>query len=380
MRTFSLLLMLVLMGACSEQTSSTGPSPNPGSDEAVYEWKLITSWPKNLPALGTSPQHFADIVGKMSNGRMQIRVYGANELVGGLEVFDAVSQGVAEIGHTAAYYWQGKIPGAPFFATIPFGLTATEMNAWLAFGGGNELWQETYAPFNLIPVRGGNSGTQMFGWFNKEINSLADLQGLKMRIPGLGGEVFRRAGGTPVTMQASEVFTALQTGALDATEFVSPYNDLAAGYHTVADYYYYPGWHEPGSTLETLFNKSAMESLPADLQEILYAGAEAMNQLLMDELTAKNNEALRVLLEEHGVELRKLPDEVLIELRRISDEVVRELSQVDALTLRIYESYKNFQDGVQNYHRISEEAYIEARNLPYKLPKTLPENPSANPR
>lgn len=361
-----LATLFSLLAACGGESQSGAPSPA-GSvaeqEQTVYEWKLITSWPKNLPALGTSPEHFADIVEKMSNGRMRIRVYGANELVGGLEVFDAVSQGVAEIGHTGAYYWQGKIPSTPFFSTIPFGLTGTEMNAWLSFGGGNELWQEIYAPFNLIPMRGGNSGTQMFGWFNKEINSLADLQGLKMRIPGLGGEVFSRAGGTPVTMQVSEVFTAMQTGALDATEFVSPFNDMAVGYHTVADYYYYPGWHEPGSTLETIFNKTAFEALPEDLQEILKAGTEVMNQRLMDELTARNNEALRVLTEEHGVELRKLPDEVLVELRTISNEVVAELAETDEVTRRIYESYKSFQAGVEYYHSIAEDAYVEARKL-----------------
>ena len=360
--TVALLCILTACGGESQSTSSDAHSS--AQEQTVYEWKLITSWPKNLPALGTSPEHFADIVEKMSNGRLRIRVYGANELVGGLEVFDAVSQGVAEIGHTGAYYWQGKIPSTPFFSTIPFGLTGTEMDAWLSYGGGNELWQEIYAPFNLIPMRGGNSGTQMFGWFNKEINSLDDLQGLKMRIPGLGGEVFRRAGGIPVTMQVSEVFTAMQTGALDATEFVSPYNDMAAGYHTVADYYYYPGWHEPGSTLETIFNKSAFESLPEDLQEILKAGTEVMNQLLMDELTAKNNEALRVLVEEHGVELRKLPDDVLIELRDISNQVVAELANTDEVTRRIYDSYKGFQEGVENYHSIAEDAYVEARKLP----------------
>ena len=295
---------------------------------------------------------------------MKIRVYGANELVGGLEVFDAVSQGVAEIGHSGAYYWQGKIPGTPFFSSIPFGLTSYEQDAWLRYGGGNELWKELYAPFNLIPARGGNSGVQMFGWFNKEINSLEDLQGLKMRIPSLGGEVFRRAGGVPVTMQVSEVFTALQTGALDATEFVSPYNDLAAGYHTVADYYYYPGWHEPGSTLEAIFNKERFEALPEDLQTILITGTEMMNQLLLDELTAKNNEALRVLVEDHGVQLRRLPDDVLIELRTISDEVVEEMAQADEATAEVYASWKTFKEGVMNYNSIAEEAFIEARKLP----------------
>ena len=356
---FVLFLSLV---ACNESTEVVNRALS-AAEQTVHEWKMITSWPKNLPALGTSPEHFADIVKKMSGGRLLIRVYGANELVGGLEVFDAVSQGVAEIGHTGAYYAQGKIPATPFFSTIPFGLTGKEQDAWLAYGGGNELWRELYEPFNLIPVRGGNSGTQMFGWFNKEINSLTDMQGLKMRIPSLGGEVFKRAGGTPVTMQVSEVFTALQTGALDATEFVSPYNDLAAGYHTVADYYYYPGWQEPGTTLETIFNKTAFDALPEDLQEILYAGAEVMNQLLMDELTAKNNEALRVLIEDHGVQLRKLPNDVLLELRRLSEEVVLELAQTDDTTAKVYESYKSFKDGVMSYHRIAEEAYINARNL-----------------
>ncbi len=352
----------MLLSACGGETS-TASGEAPAQSQQRYEWKMITSWPRNLPALGTNPLYFADIVEQMSGGRMQIQVFGANELVGGLEVFDAVSQGVAEIGNATAYYWQGKIPGASFFSTVPFGMTAKEMNAWLEFGGGNELWRELYEPFNLIPVRGGNSGTQMFGWFNKEINSLDDLRGLRMRIPGLGGEVLSRAGATTVTMQASDVFTALQTGALDATEFVSPYNDLAAGYHTAADYYYYPGWHEPGSALETLFNKEKFEALPEDLQAILLAAAEVANQRLLDEFTARNNEALQVLINEHDVELRRLPDEVLLALRRLSDEVVAEMAETNAMTRRIYESYSAFQEGVEAYHGIAEEAFIEARQL-----------------
>jgi len=358
-------IIALLIQACGNDGPPAGATPAADqAEQQVYEWKMITSWPKNLPALGTSPEYFADIVERMSGGRIKVRVYGANELVGGLEVFDAVRQGVAEIGHSGAYYWQGKIAATPFFSSIPFGMTSYEQDAWLRFGGGNELWKELYAPFNLIPVRGGNSGTQMFGWFNKEINSLADLQGLKMRIPSLGGEVFRRAGGVPVTLQVSDVFTALQTGALDATEFVSPYNDLAAGYHTVAEYYYYPGWHEPGSTLETVFNKERFEALPEDLQSILLAAAEVMNQTLLDELMAKNNEALQSLVEEHGVELRRLPDDVLLELRRLSGEVVVELAETDETTRRIYESWNNFRTGVMNYNRIAEEAFIDARNLP----------------
>ena len=358
------IALLLTVAACSETAPADGAQAGTNTQaQQTYRWKMITSWPRNLPALGTNPDYFARLVEEMSGGRMQIQVFGANELVGGLEVFDAVSQGVAEIGNSTPYYWQGKIPGASFFSTVPFGMTAKEMNAWLEFGGGNELWKELYAPFNLIPVRGGNSGTQMFGWFNKEINSVADLRGLKMRIPGLGGEVLSRAGATTVTMQASDVFTALQTGALDATEFVSPYNDLAAGYHTVADYYYYPGWHEPGSALETIFNKERFEALPADLQAILLAAAEVANQRLLDEFTARNHQALQVLIDEHDVQLRRLPDDVLLELSRISEEVVAEMGQTNDMTRRIYESYRDFQEGVQSYHRIAEEAFIEARQL-----------------
>lgn len=361
-RSTVLILFITLLGCGAEQTDSL-TSVTSTANNQTYSWKMITSWPKNLPALGTNPERFADLVKEMSGGRLKIRVYGANELVGGLEVFDAVSQGVAEIGHTASYYWQGKVPGAPFFSSIPFGMTVVEMNAWLTWGGGAELWKEIYEPFDLIPVRGGNSGTQMFGWFNKEINSLEDLQGLKMRIPGLGGEVLSRAGATPVTMQASEVFTALQTGALDAAEFVSAYNDLAAGYHTVAQYYYYPGWHEPGSALETLFNKTAFDSLPSDLQAILMAATEVMNQGVLDEITAGNSESMKVLVEREGVELRKLPDDVLRELKRISQEVMEELGNQDETAKRVYESYRSFQETIVDYKLVSEEAYDDARRL-----------------
>ncbi len=364
-KLFTLCILTMLIQACGEDDPlKSAISSADDSDQQIYEWKMITSWPKNLPALGTSPEYFAEIVEKMSAGRMKIRVYGANELVAGLEVFDAVRQGVAEIGHSGAYYWQGKIPATPFFSSIPFGMTSYEQDAWLRYGGGNELWKELYAPFNLIPVRGGNTGTQMFGWFNREVNSLADLQGLKMRIPSLGGEVFRRAGGVPVTLQVSEVRTAMQTGTLDATEFVSPYNDRANGYHEVAEYYYYPGWHEPGSTLETIFNKERFEALPEDLQSILLAGAEVMNQTLLDELMAKNNEALTSLVEEHGVRMRRLPDDVLREFRRLSEEVILELAETDATTRRVYESWSNFRSSVMSYSLIAEEAIIEARRFP----------------
>jgi len=297
----------------------------------------------------------------MSNGRLDIKVYGAGELVGAFEVFDAVSQGTAEMGHGAAYYWRGKIPIAAMFATVPFGMNAQEMNGWLHYGGGMELWRELYEPFDLIPLASGNTGVQMAGWFNKEINSLADLQGLKMRIPGLGGEVLKRAGGIPVALPGGEVFTALQTGVIDATEWVGPYNDLALALHTVAKYYYYPGWHEPGPTLESIINRQAWESLPPDLQAMVEVASRAINDDMLSEFTARNNAALRTLIDEHGVELRALPDDVLAALKEASQTVVADAATGNELSQRIYDSYMGFFEDVRDYHAISEQAYLNAR-------------------
>jgi TRAP-type mannitol/chloroaromatic compound transport system substrate-binding protein len=297
----------------------------------------------------------------MSNGRLQVKVFGAGQLVPAFEVFDAVSQGTAEMGHGAAYYWTGKAKAAAFYTSVPFGLNAQEMNGWLHYGGGLELWRELYAPFNLVPFAGGSTGVQMAGWFNREINSMEDIKGLKMRIPGLGGDVITRAGGVSVTMPGGELYTSMQTGVIDATEWVGPYNDLAFGFHQVAKYYYYPGWHEPGPILELIVNKEAYASLPADLQAIVENAARAVNQDMLDEYTARNNTALVELVETHGVELRKLPDDVVAQLRRLSEDVVAELAQDNDISRRIAESVKAFQEQAKAYHGISEEAYYEAR-------------------
>ena len=281
--------------------------------------------------------------------------------MGAFEVFDAVAQGTAQMGHGAAYYWRGKIPIAAMFSTVPFGMNAQEMNGWLHYGGGMELWRELYAPFGLVPLACGNSGVQMAGWFNKEINSLEDLQGLKMRIPGLGGEVLKRAGGVPVSLPGSELFTALQTGVIDATEWVGPYNDLAFALHTAADYYYYPGWHEPGPTLEAIVNKEAWESLPEDLRTMIEVATRAINDDMLNEFTARNNTALRTLIDEHGVELRELPADVIAALKEAAAEVVAEAAQEDELSQRIYDSYMGFLEDVRAYHTITEQAYINVR-------------------
>ena len=361
MRTVLLLVGALWLAGCGGGQGGATTAVGDVASQQTYKWKLVTTWPKNLPALGTAPERLAREVEVMSQGRLKIKVYGAGELVPALEVFDAVSQGTAEMGHGAAYYWRGKAPAAAFFATVPFGMTAQEMNGWLNYGGGQELWERLYAPFNLVPMASGNTGVQMAGWFNKEINSLEDVQGLKMRIPGIGGEVLKRAGGEPVSLPGGEIFTALQTGVIDATEWVGPYNDLALGLHTVARYYYYPGWHEPGPTLEAIVNREAWEALPADLQAMVRIASQAINDDMLSEFTARNNAALRTLVDEHGVELRRLPDDVLAELRTASEAVLRESAGDDPLAQEIYTSYMSFFENVRSYHAISEQAYINAR-------------------
>jgi TRAP-type mannitol/chloroaromatic compound transport system substrate-binding protein len=352
-------LALVLTG-CGDKKET-----NPGSQaqtQQSFKWKLVTSWPKNFPGLGVAPEKFAKLVSEMSGGRLTVHVYGAGELVPGFEVFDAVSQGTVQMGHSAAYYWKGKNPAAPYFAAVPFGMNAREMNAWLHYGGGLELWQEIYQPFGVIPMAGGNSGAQFAGWFNKEINSLDDLQGLKMRIPGMGGEVLKRAGGVPVNLTGGEIFTSLQSGAIDATEWVGPYNDLALGLHQAAKYYYYSSWHEPATTLEFIINEQAYGKLPKDLQAIVKVAARAVNEDTLDEYTARNNNALQTLVDKHQVELKALPEAVMKELQTITNQVISEQAAAEPDVAKVWQSYQSFLAGVKSYHKISEQEYYKNRH------------------
>ncbi|MGD8783338.1 MAG: TRAP transporter substrate-binding protein [Thioalkalispiraceae bacterium] len=326
-----------------------------------YKWKMVTTWPKNFPGLGTGANTVARLITEMSGGRIDVQVYGAKQLVGPFEVFNAVSSGDVEMGHGAAYYWKNKSEAAQFFSAVPFGLNAQEMNGWLYYGGGMDLWKEIYAEFDLIPAAAGNTGVQMGGWFNKEIKSIKDLKGLKMRIPGLGGEVLKRAGGTPVSLPGGEIYTSLQSGAIDATEWVGPYNDLAFGFYKVAKYYYYPGWHEPGTTLEAIVNKKVFEALPKDLQRIVESACAVANQDMLAEYTAKNNAALHKLVNQHEVNLKQFPDDVLKRIKNLSEEVVSEIAAKDKMGKRVYESFKKFRDQAQAWHAVSEHAYYKAR-------------------
>ena len=352
---------LLILTACGQPATTSNTAVVDSAVKQEFRWKMVTAWPKNFPGLGRGPETFAKYVNEMSDGRLTVRVYGAGELVPGLQVLDAVQQGTAEMGHAGAYYWKGKIPAAPIFSAIPFGMNATEMNAWLHYGGGMELWREIYEPFGVIPFAGGNSGVQMAGWFKKEINSVEDFNGLSMRIPGLGGEVLNKLGGFPFTLRGDQIFTSLQTGAIDATEWVGPYNDLAFGLHNAATYYYHSGWHEPGTVLEFIVNKEAFDALPKDLQAIVEIATRAVNQDMLDEYTARNNNAMQQLINEHNVDVRPLPEDVLAALRLATAEVLAEKSAENADFARIYQSYKSFYEGVRQYHELSEQAYYENR-------------------
>ena len=342
-----------LLGACGQKTDC-GPAESGGEKpQETIKWNMVTTWPPGFQGLGTGAEYLAELIGKLSNGRLQVKVYGAGELVPPLQVFDEVSSGSVQMGHGASYYWKGKLPAASFFSSVPFGLNAQEMNGWLLKGGGLELWQELYAPYNLIPMPAGNTDTQMAGWFNKEINGIDDLKGLKMRIPGLGGEVLKRAGGTPELIAGGEIFSALEMGRIDAAEFVGPYNDLAFGFYKAAKFYYYPGWHEPGTTLEAMINKEAFEALPKDLQDIVITACLTANADMLAEFAEKNTQALQILVEDHGVQVKKLPQDVLDHLEKISEKLVEEQGQSNELSKRIYASYKAFKDKSTQWKKIS---------------------------
>jgi len=360
------LSRLFVVGAAALTIAACGggktESGSVQAEQQKYNWKLVTSWPKNFPGLGTAPENFAKLVNEMSGGRLTVKVYGAGEIVPGFEVFDAVSQGTAEMGHAASYYWKGKMPAAPIFTAMPFGFNAQETNGWLHYGGGLELWRELYKPFGVIPFAGGNTGVQAAGWFKKEINSVEDLKGLKMRIPGLGGEVMKKLGAVPVALTGGELFTSLQSGAIDATEWVGPYNDLAFGFYKVTDHYYTSGWHEPGAMLEFTVNEKAYKALPKDLQKIIEVATRAINQDMLDEYTARNNAAIEQLKNKHNVQFKALPADVMAALKSASEEVVAEQISSDKMFAKVMDSYNQFLQQVSAYHRLSEVEYFKNRD------------------
>ena len=347
--------------SASNQNTAAESAPGTAADRR-YRWRMVTAWPPGLPGFATTAVALADTLREISGGRFTIQVYAAGELVPAFEVFDTVARGSVEMGHSAPAYWKAQAPTTQLFTGFPFGMLPAEFNAWMAYGGGMELWRECYAPFGLIPFPGGNTGAQMGGWFRREIHSVEDFSGLKIRMPGLGGEVLRRLGATVVNLNAGDLFTGLQTGLIDATEWASPYNDLPLGLYQAAPYYYFPGWHEPAGSIEIIINRKALESLPGEFQKLIQTACTAVNHRMLSEFMARNVQSLRILVEEHGVQLRRFPDEVLRQLRRTATEVLDELAAGDPLGARILASYREFQNGISGWQALSEGSYLSARD------------------
>ncbi len=351
-----------LVAACGENTSdqTTGA---PAIVTKKRQLKMVTSWPKNFPGLGTGAERLAKRIEALSGGDITVKVYAAGELVGALGGFDAVSQGKADMYHAAEYYWQGKSPAFNFFAAVPMGMTASEMNAWVRFEGGQELWDELSGGFGVKPFLAGNTGVQMGGWFQRDMNKLEDFQGLRIRMPGLGGEVLKRLGSTPVTKQGGEIFQALSQGNIDATEWIGPWNDLAFGFHSIVKNYYYPGIHEPGTTLSLGLNKALWEDMSPREQAIVSASAATENDTMYAEFTAGNARALQTLVAEHGVKLRRFNDDILKALAKTSAEVLAYAAKSDAITGRVFESFTASRALAMKWGEISEQAFAYARTL-----------------
>jgi len=361
LKSLSLGLLVVsslLLSACNEEQAGDTTTAKP---QQTYKWKMVSTWPPNFPVFQEGVERFAKDIETMSAGRLKIQVFAGGQLVPALQSFDAVSQGSVQMGHGAAYYWAGKVPAAQFMSAVPFGMTAKGMNAWFYGGDGLKLWRELYKPFDLVPFPMGNSGVQMGGWFNKKIESIADLKGLKMRIPGLGGKVLAKAGGNPVLMAGGELYTALERGTLDATEWVGPYHDERLGLHRAAKYYYAPGWHEPGTTLELIVNKTAYDGLPADLQKIIEVAATATNQWIYAQFETRNLSALRKLEQEHHIKVNYFPSDVLAKLKSLTQEVLEEEAANDPEFARIYAAFKQFRAEMDAWSAVSENAYYAAR-------------------
>jgi TRAP-type mannitol/chloroaromatic compound transport system substrate-binding protein len=327
----------------------------------TLKWKMVTSWPKRLPGPGMSAERVAERIRTLSGGRIDIMVYAAGEVVPAFGVLDAVGNGVADIGHTASFYWQGKMPAAAFFTTVPFGLTPAEHVAWIEAGGGQALWDELYAPFGVKPFMGGNTGVCMGGWFRREMKDLADLRGVKIRSLGLGGEVYRRLGATPQTTPPAEILTSLQSGVLDAAEFVGPGTDIALGLYRVAPFYYYPGFNKPNGTGECIVALRIWNALSDELKAIVAHACAAEASFALAEMERLNAVALEALTKEHNVKLAAFPANLVVNARRQADDTLAELVQRNAISGKVHGSYAAFRARTAPWSRVSIEAVLGAR-------------------
>jgi TRAP-type mannitol/chloroaromatic compound transport system substrate-binding protein len=339
----------------------------PAVAQSRKELVIVSTWPRDFPGLGISAQRHAKRIEELTEGRIKVTYYAAGERVGAFASFDAVASGNAQAYNAADYYWKGKHPGWAYFTAVPFGLTYTETDAWIKYGGGQALWDEIADKFGLKCWNVGNTGVQMGGWFNKEINSAADFKGLKMRIPGLGGDVLAKLGASPVSLPGGQIYENLVSGAVDATEWVGPYNDYFMKFYEAAKYYYYPGMHEPGSMLSFGMNKSWWSKLSKTDQAIIEAACNEENSRQMAETNANNGVYLTKLIKEHGVKLKKFNDETYDAMGKAALAVEDETRQHDALAGKIDDSYVKARTSIGAWTALSDAAYVDQRNRVLKI-------------
>lgn len=338
--------------------------PAPALAQNAEEWKMVTSWPKNLPGPGTAANELARRITALTGGRIRVRVYAAGELVPGNGVFDAVSAGTAELYHSVPAYWASKSRGILLFGSQPFGLTAQEQSGWMNHGGGQSLYDEMYGRFNLKPFLCGNSGPQWMGWFRQEVTSVDDFRGLRFRTTGLASEMFSKVGAAVVAMGGRDMFQALQTGTIDAGEFIGPWSDSALGYYQIAKYYYWPGVGEPSSAEECAINKTVYDRLPDDLKLAVRIACQSLYDQVLTEYHTNHAKALASLVADHGVEVRQAPNDVLVALGNAAGEVIAELRENDdELVRRIVESFLAYRESMTTYMVHAEAGQMNARVL-----------------
>ncbi len=352
------------LASCAKPEDSkakTGPAAPAVQRKTARTLRMVTAWPKNFPGLGTMAQRIADDIETLSAGSLKIKFYAAGELVPAHEEFGAVSSGAADLYHASEYYWQGKAKGFSFFTAVPFGMTAIETLAWMQQGDGNALWNKLSGRFNLIAMAAGSTGHQMGGWFKKKINTVDDLKGLIIRIPGLGGDVYRTLGATPKLLAGGAIYQALQSGAIDATEWVGPWNDMAFGFYREAPYYYGPGFHEPGSIMSLGVNLDVWKSLSPQEQGAVQAACNAAMATSLAEFSWQNAQALKTLKNDHGVSVLNFNDDIWRALGNASKTVLAEVGASDPETEAIYQSYKNALKDAVEWADISDSAYLRIR-------------------
>jgi TRAP-type mannitol/chloroaromatic compound transport system substrate-binding protein len=338
----------------------------PAISQGLREWRVAHAYPRNYPIFGTVANVIADAIAKGSNGRLTLKVFGAGEIVPPFETANAVSSNTVQMGMGTPYFWKGRVPAMALITALPFGLSGTEQNAWLS-AGGRELCQKAYDRLGAKFFAAGNSGAQMGGWFNRSIDSAASFNGLKMRMPGMGGEVLKAMGCTIVNLPGGELLPALQSGTIDAAEWIGPYADLAFGFHKVAKYYYYPGWQEPSGIMDCFVNMGEWNKLPPDLKAVVEAAMEIGNAYVFNECNAKNAGALKTLVERHKVQLRRYSDETLVTLAQKSGEVINDLASQDPLSRELLDSILKFREDAIGYAKVSEQAMLVARSLDYRF-------------